>query len=482
MMTSHTDLRGATASYVLDDKGRLLSRTWPTGSKMTLSYAGARTTVKADNGTQTVTTLDDRFNPVTQFNGVYTATTGYTDQLLPASSTHPPSAAFYDAYGNVIEALAAASMIYERNGPFDQASRATGSDGADTAYTYDAAGNLTSFTDALGQTYQMTYDGHGQLLSVTDPLGRATNLAYDGRGQLTTVTDALGRTTAMTYDSAGRLAQVTDPRGNAAKLEYDALNRLAATVDALNGRTTMQYDAEGNLTRITDPTGRAIDYTYDTLNRLTRTTFADGGQESYAYDPLGNLTGFTDANGKATTWNYDAANRPVKKTVAGGPTVTYAYDNLDQLIAANDGALSTTMTHIPDTVGYPLREQQLAAGLPLSVTVGYEYGGTAAGPSGATLAAAAWDRAPVAALPEQCARRRDPRTTLRTPRSPNASAYAAPAPTPPIQAPAPLPVTTTRHRLQRPARGAGRHRALHGAACGDRARRPGHRCRRDHHD
>ena len=100
--------------------------------------------------------------------------------------------------------------------------------------------------------------------------------------------------------------------------------------------------------------------------------------------------------------------------------MTYAYDNLDQLRGANDGALSTTVTHIPDTVGYPLREQQLAAGLPLNVTVDYEYGGTAAGPAGATLAAAAWNRAPVAPLPEQKALPRPGApftTTLRLPRS-----------------------------------------------------------------
>ncbi len=389
MMTSHTDRRGAATSYVLDDQGRLLSRTWPTGSQMTLAYAGSEVTVQADNGTRTVTTLDDRFNPVMRFNGVYTATTTYNEQLQPASQTHPPSAAFYDAYGNLIETLAATNMAYERKGPFDQVSRATGSDGSDSTFTYDAAGNLKSMTDALGQTYQMTYDSHGQLLAVTDPLGRTTGMTYDDRGQITSVTDSLGRTTTMAYDDAGRLTRATNALGNAVTPEYDALNRLTATVDALNGRTTLTYDAEGNLAQIADPTGRGINYTYDALNRRTGATYADGGQETYAYDPLGNLTGFTDANGKTTVWSYDAANRPVQKTVAGGPTVTYAYDDLDQVTGVDDGTLATTVTHIPDALGYPLRKQQLAAGLPLSVTVDYAYGGAGAIPSSAPLPAAA---------------------------------------------------------------------------------------------
>ncbi|MCL4832527.1 MAG: carboxypeptidase-like regulatory domain-containing protein, partial [Caldilineaceae bacterium] len=444
MMTTHLDRRGATTSYVLDNKGRLVNRTWPTGSTMSLAYAESGVTVRADNGSQVVTTLDKLFNPVASFNGIYTTTTGYNDQLQPGFTSNPPAMALYDRFGNITQEFAETSVAYERKGPFDQVSRVVGSDGSDTNFTYDTAGNLTRFTDALGQTYQMGYDSHGQLLLVTDPLGRTTNMTYSDRGQVTKMIDALGRTTHLAYDTAGRLVQATNALGNSAAMEYDALNRLIATVDALNGRTAMQYDGESNLTRITDQTGRTINYTYDSLNHLTRTNFADGGQESYAYDPLGNLTGFTDGNGKATTWSYDLANRPVKKIVADGPTVAYAYDVLDQLVTSDDGTLKTTTTYIPDTFGYPMRQRQLATGVPLSTTVEYAYGGTVAVDLNSTtrLAANAWD---VPAPPIRAAEAGGI-AALEQPTRPAAAAALAPLPTrPQPTAPTPAPLPT---RLQ----------------------------------
>ena len=55
------------------------------------------------------------------------------------------------------------------------------SDGTDTQFNYDAAGDLTSVTDVLGQTYNLTYNAQGQPLSISDPLGHITIDAVQSR-------------------------------------------------------------------------------------------------------------------------------------------------------------------------------------------------------------------------------------------------------------------------------------------------------------
>jgi RHS repeat-associated protein len=372
-MTGHTDARGFATTYVLDGQGRVVSRSWPSGTMLSASYASDEVAVTLDNGTPIVTTLDASFSPVARFNGVYTATTTYSDDLRPETTTDVPLTTLYNAQGNVVEVVAATTLQLERNGPFDQVSRAKSSNGQDTSYSYDAQGNLTGFTDVLGQSYSMTYDAYGQLETITDPLGHTVQLTYDGFGQVTHLTDALGHVWQMGYDPAGNLTSLVDAEQNSTTMTYDTLNRLTEILDALNGTTTMTYDANNNLTGITDPTGRAISYVYDSLNRVTGITYADGGQESFAYDPLGNLISMTDARGQTITWNYDAANRPVGMVVAGGPAVSYDYDDYDQLATVDDGTLQTTLSYIPDTIGLPLQEQQTASGLPLDVTVDYAY-------------------------------------------------------------------------------------------------------------
>jgi RHS repeat-associated protein len=377
LMTSHTDQRNFSTSYTLDDQGRVVSRRWPTGTTLNMTYSLAQTTMRTDRGAPLVTTLDRRYSPITYYNGVYSSTITYNDNLLPEATSQPPQVSLYDEHGNIIKVIAATEARLERGGPFDQVSRAVSSDGSDTHYNYDTAGNLLNFTDALGQRYEMTYDSAGQPITIRDPLQHMTTIQYNGHGQVISITDPLKQIIKFSYDAAGNLQQATDALNRITKQEHDALNRLTAIVDALNGRTSMQYDADGNLTRLTDASGRPISYTADSLGRLASITQADGGSQRFSYDPDGNLKSLIDARNQTVSWEYDTAGRTTRKTVQGGPTVGYGYDNLDQVTSVNDGTLNTAISYVPDTIGHPLRERQRSASLPLSVTVDYDYGTTA---------------------------------------------------------------------------------------------------------
>ncbi len=374
LMTRHIDQRGSATTYLLDDQGRLITRTWPTTTTLQMKYTPTRTMVINDRGVLWATTLDAHFNPVTGYNGVYTTTTTYNDQRLPQTMTQPPQSTLYDANGKVIESLSATQAQFERNGPFDQVTHVTATDGTDTRLTYDAAGNVISSMDALSRTYQLTYDAHGQPLSITDPLGQVTTQQYNSRGQLTSTTDPLGRTTHAAYNAAGALTSIQDPLGRVTTIGPDALNRPVVITDALHGHANMQYDAAGNLIKVIDPTSRAIAYSYDSLNRVTSIQSPDGGAQTLAYDALGNLTRTVDARGLAIGYQYDAHNRLINRQIQGGATTTYAYDNLDQLIGRADGVVTTTINYVPDAVGYPTNVQHRSATLPLSTTLKYDYG------------------------------------------------------------------------------------------------------------
>ena len=85
----------------------------------------------------------------------------------------------------------------------------------DESFGYDGNANLTSRTDALGNTTSLTYDPiFNKITSLTDPLENVTRLTYDGRGNLLTTTDANGNTTSFTYDPFGFVTQVSDPLAN----------------------------------------------------------------------------------------------------------------------------------------------------------------------------------------------------------------------------------------------------------------------------
>ena len=91
-----------------------------------------------------------------------------------------------------------------------------------TQFTYDANGNMTSRTDALGRTTSYIYNSLGQKLSMTTPTpasgtggaASTTTYQYDALGNLIQTAAPLGRTTSSTYDANGNKISDTDARGN----------------------------------------------------------------------------------------------------------------------------------------------------------------------------------------------------------------------------------------------------------------------------
>lgn len=191
-----------------------------------------------------------------------------------------------------------------------------------TNFQYDANGNLTTTTDALGRITSQTYDTLNRLTKVTQPkpIGTAPNpvtqFGVDGLDQLTTVTDARSLVTSYTVSGLGDLTQQVSPD---------------------TGTTINTFDAAGNLKTSKDARGKTTTYTYDGINRLTRALYGDGTSTYYYYDEgsnsVGRLTRMVDPGPVTTTWTYTPQGRVASKSqalTAGGATRThtlqYAYN------------------------------------------------------------------------------------------------------------------------------------------------------------
>ena len=210
-----------------------------------------------------------------------------------------------------------------------------------TDYTYDANANIltktvratSDATGALGFSAAVTgtarvwtyaYNASGQVTQVNAPGASgavATTFTYDAQGNLSTITDALGRQTSLTnYNADGKPGRITDPNGVVTDLLYDARGRLASVTTA-GERTSYSYDGAGQLTQVVLPDGSSMSYIHDAAQRLTDVTDNAGNTIHYTLDNMGNRIKeeVKDAAGaltRQTTRIYDVLNR--LQQVTGG--------------------------------------------------------------------------------------------------------------------------------------------------------------------
>jgi RHS repeat-associated protein len=269
--------------------------------------------------------------------------------------------------------------------------------GRQTAYTYGAAGNLTSqavsnlpVTTADTTTTNWVYNAAGQVSSQTvdaPPSGtssgsysdRTTSYTYNpdnlvtaqtvgGTTGSTTTTSAyntaddmtsqtvqdgsVNDTTSWTYDQLGQRTSMITPDGN------------ASGATPANYTTNYAYDQAGNLSRVTGPpvatssyaaqtpatTRPVTDYGYDTFGDQTQAQNPDGNVATTAYDGDGQVTAVTQPSytppGSSTAitatakYGYDGNGNLTAETDQAGNTTSYAYDALGDLITQTDPQLT----------------------------------------------------------------------------------------------------------------------------------------------
>lgn len=182
--------------------------------------------------------------------------------------------------------------------------------GVKTSYTYDAAGNIASITNALGYVTKLQNYVAGMPQLITDAAGHQFKFVINPNGTITSYTDGLGNKTSYEYDSMYRLTKLIPPIGEPITLTWHNFTapsgQATKTVTRGNFKTTSWFDGFGRTTSTAQyNNGKAINLVkirYDAYGREMFRSYP----EPFDYSP-NNLAGFLgtyttrDALGRITS-------------------------------------------------------------------------------------------------------------------------------------------------------------------------------------
>ena len=227
------------------------------------------------------------------------------------------------------------------------------------SFTYDTSNNLTSKTDADGNTTEYTYNAKHQILTEKDELDRITSYEYNEDWKVSKIINPDGTYKTYTYNEDGYLSSETNEFGKVTAHTLSARNQITKITYPDGGTVEYTYDAAGNVMIETNQLGGITTYEYDTNNNVTKKTvdYRDSANDteslsaitSFEYDANQNLTKKTDANGLITEYTYDSRNRVLTETVNGILQVTYTYNKYG--IATVTNSRGKVKTNSYDTLG-----------------------------------------------------------------------------------------------------------------------------------
>ncbi|MEV6242971.1 RHS repeat-associated core domain-containing protein [Lentzea sp. NPDC051838] len=215
--------------------------------------------------------------------------------------------------------------------------------------------------------------------TITDARGQKTEL-WQYKGATASGDHDVAR---YSYTAAGQLASTTDAAGNTWKWQYDLRGRQIRAEDVDKGVSTTTYDALDRVESITDPNSGKLAYGYDKLNRKISVKSGATLLQEFTYDTadygLGlpaSSTRYVDGNAYISrVLAYDPLDRPLLGEVvipdAEGPLKgvyksTFQYNPDGSLQGEVFGAIpaadlpSETVLHQYDDLGRP---SQTVAGL-----------------------------------------------------------------------------------------------------------------------
>jgi YD repeat-containing protein len=215
--------------------------------------------------------------------------------------------------------------------------------------TYDALGNVTSRTEALGRPEERTtrfgYDALGhQILTVHAAAGvydaASDDLAVNGvTGLAARVETVQELTTQVVYDSFGDAVACVDVAGNVSYKAYDKLGRVSWEVDALGyvtGHARNVFGEEETLTRYAAPTDLIATSTQppgatEIEAALAAVDHADDRSIRTEYDRMGRATRVTQPE----VWTFNGNDEPngdLGQLYRKSPVVEHVYDGFGQRV------------------------------------------------------------------------------------------------------------------------------------------------------
>ncbi|MFA6303647.1 MAG: pesticin C-terminus-like muramidase [Legionella sp.] len=282
------------------------------------------------------------FGEVESITEYYTSLSNYDIHQFPLPQTNPKDRTISFSYDDMGQ-LTKKTLMHVRYQKLNANGTSYETLVADlsTSYTYDSLGNITSITDAKGNTAYNYYNQLGQLIAKVAPQtqdGRAaTTYSYDGFGNLKeTKRWANGASAASEEQFVLNAASVRDI---CTTQEYTVQGYLLAQTDGLSYRTEYSYDANGNLARTWKQMNASAPlqdkrYFYDSENNLIQTLSYKSNNtfksEDIKYNSFSEIIA-KGINGQFTTsFDYDKLGR-VWRTNSQGYYQIFVYDLMDRV-------------------------------------------------------------------------------------------------------------------------------------------------------
>ncbi|HWJ64879.1 MAG TPA: RHS repeat-associated core domain-containing protein [Acidimicrobiales bacterium] len=281
----------------------------------------------------------------------------------------------------------------------------------------------SAITDAAGRSLTLAWHGSwasagstGKLASITEPVvsgepaGRKAEFSYDSAGNLTSYKDVSGGTTTFTYFDAEHstedhlMTKMRRPRhlgdtSNSKVIEnnYDATGRVEWQRDELNRRTDFAYDtpSAGRTTvtmppyddsGIADHRHKRIDTYENGVRTQTITAAGTAAQQTtnYKFKSDTNAPEWIEDNaGKKTEFTSDAAGNVLTVKDPTNRITTYTYGIFDQVTSVavgqkgSDTSQVVTTTNQYNATNGRLEATTVAAGTADAATTSYEHATTA---------------------------------------------------------------------------------------------------------
>lgn len=206
--------------------------------------------------------------------------------------------------------------------------------GADRwALRYDAAGDLTGETDAVGEmTPWDTADG---LVRGWGSGADRRMVARDDEGQVSSITD--GGRVSLSRDPAGRIVGVTNPGGGQWRLSRDGLGRVSEITDPGGAHWRIGWDAVGRVASVTDSAGRQTAWDREQAGIVSLRM--DGQAWHFGRDVHGRVRTAEDPWGRRWTVSRDALGRPTELVRPDQSTFRMKRDRLGNLVGVDDFAV-----------------------------------------------------------------------------------------------------------------------------------------------
>ena len=225
----------------------------------------------------------------------------------------------------------------------------TAANGRTFTKTFDAWGNLLSSIDPVSSV-SYAYHSSGQPKTITSD-GASFSMTYHDTGKQETLSDPNAGTTTYTYDAAGRMTTQTDARGNITAVKRDLMGRDSCIImsdGVTSSSTTYAYGASGyekgrlrkmqtendsvcytynkygqpyTEKRYMDGMVGSLDFIfeYNSKRQLQKTTYPGSIEVSNEYDAYGNLVKVKA--GAQTVWEL-VGNTGTRNTTKLGGTMT----------------------------------------------------------------------------------------------------------------------------------------------------------------